>query len=225
MLSRAAVLVVAATRLLAATAFGADDTVASINALIPQQPGKAACFAGSFDNLPLDSVHLVSSAEGNGPHTPVYTGHRVRALALELQYEQTPALADGKDYPGYDRRYDFLLSAQLADRGPLYAAGECRWLGHDFVSADGKLKIERTGRELFCGIDCDGGGMTLERIEGKDALILRIEANHELRMTPPCGDEGKSVTFAARDTAKEFALGTAKLAICRPLERWIARAR
>jgi hypothetical protein len=216
---------IAAGMALGATMADADDTTISVKTLLPTAPGRAACFAGTFDHLPLDSVDWLPPASGDGPRRAVYSAHRVQEFTLELTYARTPAVPDNKDYPGYDRRYDFLLSAKLADRGPLYAAGACGWLGHDFVSADGKLKMEHTTRQLYCGIECDGGGMTLERIESKDSLILRIEANHHLRMTPPCGDEGKSVTFAAREAAKEFNLATAKLALCRPLERWIARKR
>ena len=220
------VLALASSIFLAAALARADQAATSINTLLPQQPGKTACFAGRFGDLPLDSVEYLPPATGNGAYSARYKRHRVKGLVLQLEYERTPPLPDSKNYAGYDRRYDFLLSARLAERkGLLYAAGECRWLGHDFQSADGALKIGHTDTALYCGIDCDGGGMTLERIKDKDALRLRIEAKHELRMTRPCDEQDKSVTFAARDAAKNFSLASADHAVCRPLERWIARRR
>ncbi len=226
MARKAAVLGVAVGLLVNDPAAGAEDAHASINGIIPQQPGKTACFAGSFDNIRLDSVEWIPPTSGQGPSTAVYHEHRPNAFVLQLEYERARPLADAKDYPGYDRRYEFLLLARLRDRrGPLYAAGECRWLNHDFVSADGKLRIDHNTTQLYCGIECDGGGMALERINDKDALVLRIAANHELRMTPPCGGEDKSIAFAARDTAKEFALAARAPAACRPLQRWIRRKR
>ena len=61
----------------------------------------------------------------------------------------------------------------------LQAAGECP-LGSRAVD-----KAERT--TLHCGIDCDGGGMEVERVAGTGDVIFRFDAGAGgLRMSGGC---------------------------------------
>src|SRR5262245_15370552 len=100
----------------------------SINRLIPQTPGKTACFAGTFANVPIDEEFLVPPGIQGGAFGKRFVTHKVGAVVLQVEYEDTPPLPDSKDIAGYTRRYDFRLSVKLAgERSLLHAAGECWW--------------------------------------------------------------------------------------------------
>jgi hypothetical protein len=196
----------------------AEMSPGDINALIPQQPNGKACFAGRFDGQPLASEHAINP-NTSGVVNHRYVTHKVKAVTLQVLYEDTPPHPDSKDFPGYARRYNFRLAVRLADRKALvYAAGECPWRDKDFVAPDGS-RIPRTTTALHCGIDCDGGGMTLERLPEAKALLLRLDKDERLRMSAPC--EGGELVFNGRDTGQAFRLAPAKAAACQPIERWI----
>jgi hypothetical protein len=198
----------------------AEMSPGDINALIPQQPNGKVCFAGKFNSLPLASEHAINPNTA-GVVSYRYATHKVRAVTLQVVYEDTPPHPDSADIPGYARRYNFRLVVRLADRKSLlYAAGECPWRDKDFVAPDG-TRIPRTRKLLHCGIDCDGGGMTLERLPEANALLLRLDKNERLRMSGPC--ERGPLVFNGRDHGQTFRLASAKTATCRPIERRIKR--
>jgi hypothetical protein len=191
-----------------------------INALIPQTPNGKACFTGRFDSRPLASEHAINP-NTSGVVSYRYATHKVKAVTLQVLYEDTPPHPDSADIPGYARRYNFRLAVRLAERkSPLYAAGECPWRDKHFVAPDGR-KIPPTTASLHCGIDCDGGGMTLEPLPEANALLLRLDKHERLRMSAPCEDG--SLVFNGRDDGQVFRLAEAKAAACQPIERWIRR--
>src|SRR5262249_5701125 len=144
----------------------------------------------------------------------------VRHAVLQLEYARMAPHPDS-DAPGYDRLYTFTLAVQLTDRtDPLYAAGSCEWRNHDFKTKDRVVHVARTTTELDCGIECDGGGLAVERVRGTRALALRLAPHQRLRMSGPCS--GGFVVFNGRDEGREFRLMPTAARTCRPLKRWLS---
>src|SRR5262245_39782489 len=198
-----------------------DDAL--INKLIPQRPGKTVCFAGDFDDVPLDEEHVTPPPTRDGVATYRFTTHRVRRAVLQLEYARMAPHPDS-DAPGHDRLYTFTLAVHLADRkGPLHAAGHCDWRNHDFKTKDGVVHVPRTTSALECGIECDGGGMTVERVKGTAALTLRLDPHQRLRMTASCGGGFRNIVFDGRDEGREFRLMPTAAQTCRPLKRWLSK--
>jgi hypothetical protein len=202
---------------------------ALIAKLIPVAPGKKACFAGTFRSVPVDTERY---GTGSGPNEPVpiiYTTHKVQSVVLRLEYDRTtPPRPTAKDDPGYDRRYMFALSARFAGRvKPQFAAGDCPWHDRDkeFESQRGTFHLPRNTTAIHCGIDCDGGSMSLVRVPGTSALTFRIDPRRHLRLTAPCGDDDKSLVLSGRDAGIALRLEPADALACRALERWSRRGR
>jgi hypothetical protein len=202
---------------------------ALIATLIPAAPGKKACFAGTFRSVPLDTERYGTGSAPNQPVRIIYTTHKVQSVVLRLEYDRTsPPRPTAKDDPGYDRRYMFALSARFAGRVKLQlAAGDCPWHDRDkeFETQRGTFHLSRNTTGLHCGIDCDGGSMSLVRVPGTSALTFRIDPRRHLRLTAPCGDDDKSLVLSGRDAGIALRLEPAAASACRALERWSKRGR
>jgi len=193
--------------------------------LIPSAPGKKACFRGTFKSLPVETERY-GTGKPNEPVPYIYTTHRIDEITLQVEYERTPARPAAKDEPGYDRRYLFVLSARFAgQRRPQFAAGDCPWHDRDidFETQGGMHHLPRNTTALHCGIDCDGGGMSVVRVKDAKAVTFTVDPRRHLRMTAPCGGSDKSLTLSGRDTGITLELVPTDAAACRPLERWRKR--
>jgi len=106
---------------------------------------------------------------------------------------------DNKQYRS-DYRYDYGLLVRMRHlKGSLYASGDC---GSD--------------KEIGCGVECDGGGITIEKAADGRALLLRPNAPRGIRMTQGCGG---GVMFAPGEDDREFRLDRRPAAVCRALAR------
>ena len=64
---------------------------------------------------------------------------------------------------------------------------------------------------IGCGVDCDGGGIGIEPVPGRDdAILVRLE---RIRMTLGCG-EGEAVDLEGGADDKLFKLAKAPRRIC-----------
>lgn len=195
--------------------------------LIPQKPGRKARFSGTFADVPIDSETYGSAP----PNTPVpinYHPHKVQAVTLRLENARIPPRPPEPDAPGFDRQYYFVLSVRLADlKKPVFAYGDCWWQDRDIdiQTPVGPHHLERNTTSLHCGIECDGGGMSVVRVKNENAVLFRIDANGRLRMTKSCGGGGndRNITFAGRETGAEFRFKPVRSPACRPLEKWLKR--
>jgi hypothetical protein len=225
--------IAAATVTIVGTAALAQESTAPaehalIAKLIPSTPGKKACLTGTFRSVPIDTERYGTGTGPNEPVPVIYTTHKIRSVTLRLEYDRAPARPAANDDPGYDRRYIFTLSARFA--GPVkqqFAAGDCPWHDRDkeFETQSGMFHLPRNTTAIHCGIDCDGGSMSLVRVPGTSALTFRVDPRSHLRLTAPCGDDAKSLVLSGRDAGIALRLGPADAAACRALDRWSRRGR
>jgi hypothetical protein len=206
-------------------ALGAEaDRSALLAPLIPSAPGKKACFRGTFKSVPIETERY-GTGKPNEPVPYIYTTHRIDELTLQVEFERTPARPTTKEDPGYDRRYLFVLSARFAGRRrPQFAAGDCPWHDRnvDFETQRGTVNLRNTSA-LHCGIECDGGGMSIVRAKEAKAVTFTVDPRRHLRLTAPCGGGEKSLTLSGRDNGIALELVPTEAVACRPLERWRKR--
>lgn len=166
-----------------------EDAV--IEPLLAQKVGDAVCFAGTFAGLEVNVWDYSKAkqvpvaglfrfgAQVTRPEPFVHVGQQLTAMTLlltheerEVQYEPHKSVREAT--------HDFRLRVSLQGwPAALQAAGECP-LGRRVAD-----KAART--TLHCGIDCDGGGMEVERIAGTADVIFRFHAGGGgLRMSGGC---------------------------------------
>ena len=156
-----------------------------LKALLPPGPDAALCFARAYD----------------AEHLSQHPKQKVTGLVLFLRYValgEDEATLIAKEDGGTEKqyfRYDFTLAAKVKDRSlTLYASGDC-------ASAEA----------IGCGVDCDGGGIEIEPVAGRDdTILLRLE---RIRMTLGCG-EGEAVELEGGADDKVFKLTKAQRPIC-----------
>lgn len=157
---------------------------------VPPQAGARACFRRIYD-----AAHLKA--------------HPKQAVT-EMEFRIAYYIHDPDEFaPKGQRNYYFELQARLRDakpKTPLSAMGECR------PTADGKA--------IFCGVDCDGGGVNVKR-SGDGKILVDLEAVGRLRMTSDCGEDGDSAFELTSGTDdKRFLLSRRPDAECPAYDDW-----
>lgn len=157
---------------------------------IPPQAGARACFGRVYD-----AAHLK-----NHPKQQV----------TEMQFRIAYYIHDPDEFAAKGQRnYYFQILARLRDAQqgkPLTAMGECS------VADDGK--------SIFCGVDCDGGGVIVKR-NGADKVLVDLEALGRLRMTLDCGeDEADAFELTPGADDKRFLLSKMPQAECPAYDDW-----
>ncbi len=160
-----------------------------LKALLPPAPGAALCFTRTYDK-----AHLKRH-----PH------QRVTEMILSLRYvhlSDEDAILVATDDGGtvkQDFQYDFTLAAKTRDHGEtLYASGDCA-----------------SGEAIGCDVECDGGGIGIDPIAGKDGTIL--VTLERIRMSLGCAD-GPDVDLEGGVDDKVFKLAKASPSVCDAME-------
>jgi hypothetical protein len=176
-------------------ALGADDdtSYAKLKRLVPPGKDSRLCVARTYD----------------AKHLRQHPKQQVTAMTLSIHY--TPLAEDeatliARDDGGIEKqyfRYDFLLAAKTRDRKEtLFASGDCS-------SAEG----------IGCGVDCDGGGIDIEPLQGGNGSILaRISASGYIRMSFGCSEDVHEIDLKAGEDDKVFRLDRAPAAVCDKIE-------
>jgi hypothetical protein len=163
-----------------------------IKELLAKKVGEAVCFKGRFTGLRVNVWDYAKAKQvpvpglfrfGEQvmrPEPAVYPDQEVTSLTVLLY-------RDGRRHECYDEMHDFKLLVTLNGWAqPLRAAGECPW-SRPRESRKGETSGVANTTALFCGIDCDGGGMRIERIAGSREVNFRFEAlSGGLRMSNGC---------------------------------------
>ncbi len=160
-----------------------------LKALLPPGPDAALCFARTYD-----AAHLKQHPKQKVTEMILF----LRYIALSEDEAILIATDDGGTAKQYFR-YDFTLAAKVKDRGQtLYASGDC-------ASDEG----------IGCGVDCDGGGIDIEPVAGKDDTILvRLT---RIRMTLGCSD-GPEIELEGGADDKVFKLTKAPRPLCQSMQ-------
>jgi hypothetical protein len=104
----------------------------------------------------------------------------------------------------------------------MFAAGECPWYAKDKVWGWDKRQITGNTTDLYCYIDCDGGGFSLDRAPATPALLMSFDPSIGLKMKGGCGGGG-IYRIKPATSGVTFRLQTASAETCRPLEEWASR--
>jgi hypothetical protein len=121
------------------------------------------------------------------PHLKAHPRQRVEALGLCIDVERI--LPEEKADP-VRYRYNFSFAAKIKGRAtPATTGGEC---GYAYTPA--AEQPPRTGQAIHCGVDCDGGGITVEARKGGAELLVRLD---RIRVAAGCGsdDDDESKAF------------------------------
>jgi hypothetical protein len=176
------------------TAVGADDApYAKLKALVPPGENSRLCVTRTYDT----------------EHLTQHPKQQVTAMTLSIRY--TPlaedeatliAKGDGRIEKQYFR-YDFLLAAKTRDRKEtLFASGDCS-------SAQG----------IGCGVDCDGGGVDIEPVQGGNgSMLVHISESGCIRMSFGCSEDLHEIDLKAGEDDKVFRLDKASDATCDAIE-------
>ncbi len=157
---------------------------------VPPTPGAHACVRRSYD----------------ADHLKQHPAQAVAEMEVRIAYyvhEPDPYSPEGQ------RNYYFEVLARLRDQmksKPLTAIGEC-------TITDG-------GREIFCGVDCDGGGVVVRKLDA-DKVLVDLESMGRLRMTLGCGeDETDTFELSSGEDDKRFLLSRIPDAECPAYDSW-----
>ena len=165
-----------------------------------------------FDTRLLALAPAVDKAEScflrryDTPHLKAHPRQRVEALGLCIDVERI--LPEEKVDP-VRYRYNFSFAAKIKGRAtPATTGGEC---GYAYTPA--AEQPPRTGQAIHCGVDCDGGGITVEARKGGDELLVRLD---RIRVAAGCGsddedDESKAFDLTGGADDKVFLMPKASV--------------
>ena len=158
-----------------------------------------------FDTRLLTLVPAVDKAEScflrryDGSHLKAHPRQRVERVGLCIDVERI--LPEEKVDP-IRYRYNFSFAAKIEGRAkPATTGGEC---GYAYVPA--AEQPPRKGQAIQCGVDCDGGGITVESRKGGTELLVRLD---RIRVAGGCGaddDESKAFDLTGGADDKVFVL-------------------
>ena len=123
----------------------------------------------------------------------------VKSVLFQIRYHRhDPA----KEYPEGQRNYYFGMAAKVRGQTKtLYASGEC---------------VPGKGR-IHCGVECDGGGVVVERDGSAGLAISFSRISERIRMTVGCDGEDNTVDLTPGADDRMFRLQRANLSACRSL--------
>jgi len=156
--------------------------------LAPAQDKAESCFLRRYD----------------AAHIKAHPKQKVEAIGLCVNVERK--LPDEKGDP-VRYIYNFTFAAKLKGKAKVATtAGEC---GYAYMPPEEQKKF--SGRPLWCGVDCDGGGVNVEPRKGGDELLVRLE---RIAVSSECGgadDENSSFDITGGADDKVFLLPKASM--------------
>lgn len=163
------------------------------------EPGKEGELANFLDPEPGARVCFgrVYSAEHLGRHP--------RQKVTEVGFRLTYFRHDPDEFaPKGQRNYYFSMSAKTRGSArTLKALGECG----------------PNGGSIGCGVECDGGGVSVTRRPG-DRILVSLGEGGRIRMTEGCSEEENAVDLEAGEDDREFLLDRLPERACPPYETW-----
>lgn len=150
-----------------------------------------ACFVRHYD-----AAHLARHPQ-----------QKVTVMKLLITGEGKPADAEEMKEKGPLTNYSFRLGLRFRHRGGNFdSSGAC---GHPRAAEETPDKLQ-----LFCGVDCDGGGISIEMANNDKSTLIRLTRIRIWQNNKP-DDESIDLSGGADD--RVFRLDRAKLEECRAL--------
>lgn len=133
-------------------------------------------------------------------HLAKHPKQKVTEIGFRLAYYRFPP---DEFYPQGQRNYYFALTAKRKGSARLLTArGECG----------------PNGNSIGCGVECDGGGVSVTRRPG-DKILVSLGKGGWIRMSEGC-DEGDAVDLEAGEDDREFLLSRLPDSACPPYGAW-----
>lgn len=156
--------------------------------LAPAQDKAQSCFLRRYD-----AAHLKSHPK-----------QRVEAIGMCVEVERIEP--DEKGDP-VRYRYNFDFAAKVKGRaGSAKTGGEC---GFSYMPPEEQKRM--ASKPIWCGVDCDGGGVNVEARKDGAELLVRLE---RIRVSTECGgadDESSSFDIMGGDDDKVFIIPRASV--------------
>lgn len=172
----------------------------------PVEPGQEGQLAELVP--PQPGARACYSRVYDAAHLAKHPKQKVTEMTFRLAYYRH----DPDTYaPLGQRNYYFELDAKVRGQPKkLTAGGECS------LRADGK--------SIFCGVECDGGGVIISRKPEPGKLLVDLESQGYLRMTVDCDEEeaDEAETYELKPGAddKQFLLTQTEASACPAYDDW-----
>lgn len=203
-----------------AAAVGAHALWLDMGPLLPLAEGQSVCFAGSFSgrsvkvgdwaryrNEPTGRV----SPDGHPMTRPVpgdLGALPVQRFVLSLAHSGRESQSADKSYADLLIDFDLVATIDIDGRPRrLRGRGDCDWDPHPLAALGERV--------IYCGIDCDGGGISFERVALSGGVRLRFDPRTSLRMKLGCGGGGSLYQLGAPADDPGFVLAAAPAETCR----------
>lgn len=164
------------------------------------EPGKEGVLADLL--APTPGKHQCYARTYSKDHLEAHPNQKVAELKFQLAYHRHEP---DEYFPKGQRNYYFRLIAKLRGSSKSYTAlGEC----------------SASGANVFCGVECDGGGVNIRsRPQGK--LLVFFGRGDGIRLAEGCDpSEGDYVDLKPGIDDKEFLLSPVAGAACPAYEKW-----
>ena len=163
------------------------------------EPGREGALAGLL--APDPGARVCYARTYTEEHLALHPAQKVTGIGFRLAYFRHEP--DGF-FPAGQRNYYFEMSAQTRDHAAtLRASGECG----------------PNGQGAGCGVECDGGGVSVTRRPG-DRILVSLGRDGWIRMTEGCSDEDGAVILEAGADDREFLLEKLPDSACPPYGEW-----
>lgn len=137
-------------------------------------------------------------------HLKAHPRQTVTEMEFRLAYHR---FEPDDAFPKGQRNYYFELRAKRRD--------ETRAL-----SAMGECGTREDGRTIFCGVECDGGGVGVKVADKPDSILVNLKAAGRLRMTAGCDEDEEAVELLPGADDKVFLLNRVAEAECPAYDDW-----
>ncbi|BCH27234.1 hypothetical protein MesoLjLb_70190 [Mesorhizobium sp. L-8-3] len=166
----------------------------------PIEPGKEGQIARLLP--PEPGTRICFARQYDGAHLKAHPDQQVQSIGFSLAYH---AHDPDEYYPKGQRNYYFELRAKMRSGQELAAGGEC-------VPAE-------DGKNIHCGVECDGGAVLIRQAAKKGQLLVDLEATGRIRMSDGCDDES-GIDLEPGIDDKTFLLSEIPADRCPAYEDW-----
>lgn len=164
-------------------------------------PGREGVLADILP--PTPGKRLCFARSYSKDHLEAHPKQTVTDIRFQLAYVRHKS---DEAFPEGARYYYFRMTAKLRGSSKTYkTTGEC----------------SAHGAEIFCGVECDGGGVNL-RSRPKGRLLVFFRKSEEIRMTDGCDGMDDYDAFELKPGVddREFLLDPTSAASCPAYEKW-----
>lgn len=165
----------------------------------PVPPRREGALAGLVP--PEPGARACYARRYDGTHLKAHPRQRVTEIALRIAYHRhRPERGDPAEG---QRNYYFQLDVRMkGEARRLSARGEC-------TSAGGAIG---------CALDCDGGGITVRRLDEARRIEIGFMEGQRIRMSRGCDSESGTLDLTPGQDDHRFHL--TRMDACPPYERW-----